>query len=114
MANNIISKICDGGCGRKIRSTWGKCQHCRGVDAARWNEYAEEKQMATWTDNRKSLRAPSRKKIIPCLGCGDDFKSEGSHHRICDCCKSTSAWRGGGAGDYSHRPSTGRVMSGHS
>lgn len=101
MANNIISKPCTGGCGRKIRSTWNKCQKCRGVDAARWNEYVDEKVKASWTDDRKSLRPASHKKIIACLNCTEDFKSDGPGHRICDGCKCTSAWRGGGATDYS-------------
>ena len=27
-----------------------------------------------------------------CLGCGDEFNSEGIHHRICLKCKNKQAW----------------------
>lgn len=34
----------------------------------------------------------SKARLRPCLCCQSTFFSEGSHHRICDACKSTSAW----------------------
>jgi len=32
-----------------------------------------------------------------CLMCGSDFSSDGTHNRVCKRCKSTQAWREGGA-----------------
>lgn len=34
-------------------------------------------------------------KVRPCLRCKTSFFSEGSHHRICDKCKSSAMWGGG-------------------
>lgn len=39
----------------------------------------------------------SKARLRPCLCCQKTFFSEGAGHRICDSCKSTSAWS---SGDY--------------
>jgi hypothetical protein len=39
----------------------------------------------------------SKARLRPCLKCERTFYSEGSHHRICDACKSSSVWS---SGDY--------------
>lgn len=45
-----------------------------------------------------ALALPSRRtpKVRRCLGCREEFKSKGSHNRVCDGCKAGAAWRSGG------------------
>lgn len=40
-------------------------------------------------------------RVRPCLSCRVPFFSEGAHHRICDKCKDTAAWRTGSGGHLS-------------
>lgn len=42
---------------------------------------------------------PPPKNTRKCLCCGRGFVSEGAGHRVCDACKKTARWSGGG--DYS-------------
>lgn len=37
-----------------------------------------------------------------CLMCGDGFRSEGAHNRICPRCKLSRRWREGGVSYASH------------
>ena len=37
-----------------------------------------------------------------CLMCGETFKSEGAHNRICPKCKLSRTWRGGGIDGIGH------------
>jgi tRNA(Ile2) C34 agmatinyltransferase TiaS len=37
-----------------------------------------------------------------CLMCGETFKSEGAHNRICPKCKLTRTWRSGGIDGITH------------
>lgn len=99
MANSLISKNCTR-CGKMIRSTWADCSKCRDAYCQAWTPANEQK--ATWVDERRSPRVGSKKILMPCMTCGEKFKSQDkSKHRICDCCKSSSAWRAGENNDYS-------------
>lgn len=40
----------------------------------------------------------------PCLRCRETMVSEGPHHRICDRCKRSDAWRDGAGATYSMVP----------
>ena len=56
----------------------------------------------TQTKSVKAVRTSNPKaRVRPCLSCQTPFFSEGSHHRICDRCKSTEAWRTGGSNSLS-------------
>lgn len=43
----------------------------------------------------KTKKANRKTEKRNCLCCGKPFDSEGIHNRVCDDCKSTSAWRSG-------------------
>jgi len=71
------------------------------------------KKKADWTDQRKSPRhriAKGNRMSKKCLSCCGNFLSEGPHNRICDACKTTSAWQAGCGGDFSRGAWAGQGM----
>ena len=53
-------------------------------------------------DEPKSTGPRGGQETRVCLMCGDGFRSEGAHNRICPRCKLSRRWREGGASYVSY------------
>lgn len=78
----------------QIASALGRNENAVAIKASRLNLPPKHHVSTKFSAENAKI---NNSRIRPCLCCARDFFSEGSGHRICDLCKSTSAWS---SGDY--------------
>jgi hypothetical protein len=52
------------------------------------------------SENSRSKTPQMKTQMRPCMSCRAPFPSEGTHHRICNTCKSGEMWSSGSASCY--------------
>ena len=91
---NLIRLWRDGNSNAQIAKQLGRQENAVAIKASRLRLPPKSVAAERLTEgNAKNGNA----KLRPCLTCQKTFYSEGFGHRICDSCKSTSAWS---SGDY--------------
>ncbi|MBW3243569.1 hypothetical protein KUV57_12925 [Epibacterium sp. DP7N7-1] len=84
----------DGHSNAEIATTLGRQENAVAIKASRLR--LPPKAVASQKLNPENAKN-SKARLRPCLCCQKTFFSEGPGHRVCDGCKSTSAWS---SGDY--------------